>query len=138
MMQFKIGNADYSSILSDLSVDVSHTYAGDIKRTLQGKVSNFPVSFRTIGLNVEMIGSVAKLTQVLNTVQVPMVVLTFNDTVYYCTNGVFSCTTAEIERLKDRQEKKGKMTMSFVTVGIPSLSPNLQTETVTIIAPRNK
>lgn len=136
-MEFKIGSISYSDILSDLSVEVTHTYTGDIKRTFKGKVVSFPVSFRTVGLNVELIGSVAQLTQVLNLVQVPKVTLTFSDTVYYCTSGKFSCTDAKIERIKDRQEKKGKMTMTFVTIGVPTLIPVIATERVQLIAPDN-
>lgn len=136
-MQFTINNVSYLDILSDLNIEVTHTYTGEIKRTLKGKVTNFPVSFRTVGLNVILIGKVSRLTSVLNAVQVAKVTLDFTDTVYQCTNGKYSCTEAKLERIKDRQEKQGRLTMAFVSVGIPTLVPDEANDIVTITAPDN-
>lgn len=135
MTMFKVENTDYSKILSDLNITVAHTYTGDIKRTLKGKVTSFPVSYRTIGVNVILIGTVVELTKVLNQVQVNKVKLDFTDTVYVCSGGIYSCTEAAIERLDDRKDKMGKMTIDFVSVGIPSIVPGATT--VTLLAPDN-
>lgn len=136
-MQFIINNVSYLDLLSDLNIEVSHTYTGEIKRTLKGKVTNFPVSFRTIGLNVLLIGKISRLTTILNAIQVPKISLTFSDTAYECTNGKFSCTDAKIERIKDKQDKLGRLTIAFVSVGIPTLIPDETLDIVTIVAPDN-
>ena len=132
---FTIDTKSYANVLSELNVSVAHTYVGDIKRTLKGVVTSFPVSYRTIGVNVVMIGKVTELTEAMNQMQVPKVTLDFDDTVYVCDGGIFSCTEVDIERLHDNKDKLGRLTASFVSVGIPTIE--VQGEDVVITAPDN-
>lgn len=136
-MNFVIGTENFTKLLSKLNVSVAHTYLDEIKRTQKGKVASFPISYRTVGVNVMLQGKVYQLVRALNLVQRDKVTLTFTDTVYTCTAGVFSCTGAEIERIPDAKDKMGNMTVSFVSVGIPSILPDQATETVAIVAPDN-
>ncbi len=135
-MVFKIDSNNYLSLLSNLQVSIVHTYTKDIKRTLVGRVTFIPTPFRTVGVDVLLIGKVSQLVGVLNAVQVDKVTLDFTDTVYTCAGGTFSCTSAKIERLKDQQDIKGQMTISFVSVGVPTIV--VDGDVVTITAPDNE
>ena len=136
-MNFQIDGENFTKLLSKFNVSVAHTYLDEIKRTQTGKVASFPISYRTVGINVMLQGKVYDLVRALNLVQKDKVTLNFTETVYTCTNGKFSCTNAEIERIQDAKDKLGNMTISFVSVGIPSLLPDATTETVAIVAPDN-
>lgn len=136
MIQFSINSVSVKDKLSSSNVAVTHTYAGEIKRTLTGKVSSFPTSFRTVGLSVIFIGDIVDLVSILNMIQVDKVTLDFTDTVYTCSAGKFSCTDAKIERLRDKGDKKGQLTANFVTIGIPVLTPSQGM--VVISAPDNQ
>ena len=137
MAQFMIGNNDFGKILSTMDIDIAHTYTGEIKRTLTGKVASFPGSFVTVGLVVTLIDDVVVLEHIRQLARVNKVQLTFEDAVYTCSGGFFSMTENSLERFADKRGVKGKLSMTFVTVGVPTIEPNLSTRTVTITAPDN-
>ncbi len=135
---FAIDGTSYDKLVESLNVNITHTYVGEIKRTQTGKVSSFPNSYRTVGLSFTMLGDVNDLTAILNVLQKPKCTLTFTDDVYNCSKGKFSCTEAKIDRLKDRQDRMGRLSAQMVSIGIPIISPGVApSNIVMIVAPDN-
>lgn len=130
---FSINDQSQAKILSSLAAKIAHTYTGEIKRTLTGRVSSMPVSYRTIGLDVVLLGKVVDLTDIINMVQVPKVKLSFTEPVYECQNGWFSCTGVDLQRIKDANDVMGSLTVSFVSIGVPIISR--QGDKVHLVAP---
>jgi len=116
-MRFEVQGKDFSQELTNIQLKLVRTYNGDIRRTLAGKVSAFPVSFITVGFDLVFLGvrnNMNLLQQIMLSSDVVEIVTSYNGTTV---KGNFSCTTNDCQEVKDKGERHLQQTISIVSDG---------------------
>lgn len=132
-MLFKVQNKDFSSMLTDIKLQLVRTYKGEIHRTQAGVVAAFPVSFITVGFDLQFLGfrqDIQLLQQVLLSSDTVEVVTNYSGTAI---KGKFSCTSNNpYEELRDKNERRVSLSVSIVSDGTNITKPDGSAFTVKV------
>jgi hypothetical protein len=109
--------------VEQFDVGIARTYTDEIKRTVKGAVIRFPLSYKTIGISIATIMEVRAATQLQWTLlQTDTVSFSAQNSKYNVTGTVSATEPPTIERLRDADDDLVRITMQFVSVGIPTVS----------------
>lgn len=109
--------------VEQIDVGIARTYTDEIKRTVKGAVIRFPLSYKTIGISIATIMEVRAATQLQWTLlQTDTVSFSAQNSKYNVTGTVSATESPTIERLRDADDDLVRITMQFVSVGIPTVS----------------
>lgn len=118
----KIQDRDFSQYLTDIKVKLVRTYKGDILRTQTGKISAFPTSFITVGLDLAFLAErtvIDSIEQLVLSTDVVSVRFPFKT---YAADtddllGRFSATAVEAEEVRNKNETHKSLALSLVSDG---------------------
>lgn len=109
--------------VEQFDVEIARTYTDEIKRTVKGAVIRFPPSYKTIGISIATIMEVRAATQLQWTLlQTDTVSFSARNSKYNVKGTVSATEPPTIERLRDADDDLVRITMQFVSVGIPTVS----------------
>lgn len=126
----KIQGKDYSIYKSDEAPNVVRTYRAEIKRTQQGKIVLFPLSYITLGIDVEFTAPKTIANEIRQICFSHDLVEIETDLYGTAIKGKFSATSITIQNLRDKKEMSAVLSMSLVSDGSDITKPTGQKFTV--------
>lgn len=96
------------------AVTIVRTYKGEIERTQTGNVAGYPISYRTVGVTLNIIDDkpkIREIQQIILSADTVKLQADLNGVDFY---GDFSVTNHAVEDIRNKGETKSSLTIDFV------------------------